>query len=183
MRLSCFESCLEPQDGWYDDKYRYEMYHDSTGSSKTIFKVLFDEIKDSKNLYIERKVKSITAVGEIAKLLFDDFDNDRYKYYWRGRPDIIVQITDKVTDKLVKLILCEVKHTQSKDYMLTGLEELMDYIMLVKDKTKAYLYSEQNDTLVKGILFVDDIYFNHIEDNIIKVISVRDKGTFKCLSV
>lgn len=168
---------------WYDDKYRYEMYHDSTGSSKTIFQVLFDEIKESKNPYLERKVKSITAAGEIAELLFDDFDSDRYKYYWRGRPDIIVQITDKVTDELVKLILCEVKYTQRKDYMLTGLEELMDYIMLVRDKMKIYLYSEQNNALVKGILFVDDIDFNRIEDNIVKVISVKDKGTFKCLSV
>lgn len=134
---------------WYDDNYRYEMYHDSTGSSKTIFQVLFDEIKESKNLYLERKVKSINAVGEIAELLFNDFDSNRYKYFWRGRPDIIVQVTNKVTDKPVKLILCEVKYTQRKDYMLSGLKKLMDYIMLVKDKMKVYLYLEENYMLVK----------------------------------
>lgn len=85
-----------------------------------------------------------------AKNLFELVTNTNT--YWSGRPDIIVEIIDKKTQRLKKVVLGEVKFTKNVNYALEGLRELVDYMKLVKHIDGKYL-DEYDDVKIEGILF------------------------------
>lgn len=161
---------------WEKQEEIYELYHDSTGGYDTVFQVSLKEIEDINNPYIRRKLQAINKTSELAAKLLGNNDENRYKYLWRGRPDIIINIRDKESNNLKKLLFGEVKYTLNKDYALEGLKELMEYAMFVKDISGNYLFdiSERHD--IQGILFIDDVDFNKIQDETIRVVSIKDQG-------
>src|SRR5205085_2007404 len=82
--------------------------------------------------------------------------------FWAGRPDILVEVREKASGRLTRIVIGEVKYTNRMDYAITGLYELIDYMMLVKDRTGKYISGsidrEARGTVdVQGMLFVDQI--------------------------
>jgi hypothetical protein len=65
-----------------------------------------------------------------------------------------VEVYQIKTNALRKVILGEVKYTDSVEYAITGLRELMDYMKLVKDYNGTYL-DESERVEVAGMLFSD----------------------------
>lgn len=132
---------------WEDARYQYNIYHDSTGSSRLKFSIPIKEISGTYHPYTKRKIQSLKQADEAINDLFGRVENTRT--YWRGRPDIVVEVYDKKTENLQKVIIGEVKHTVNLGYAKTGLRELADYIHLIKDEDDYYL----NDWIpVHGIL-------------------------------
>lgn len=137
---------------WQDEKFKYNIFHDSTGSKNIIFDVSLDEVKEHPHPYVSQKAQAIEVASQVSIENFgQSFDT---KSFWNGRPDIVVEIFDKETNALRKVIIGEVKYTKSVEYTITGLRELLDYMKLVKDRNGTYLDGSDN-VEVAGMLFSD----------------------------
>lgn len=86
----------------------------------------------------------------------------------------LLEVFDKETDTLVKLIIGEVKNTSNIGYAITGLEELLDYMLLVKNNKGDYLYG--SNIPVEAILCIGKVPFDEIiNSDKVKIIS-REKN-------
>ncbi|MDI3480098.1 MAG: hypothetical protein PWQ14_1244 [Rikenellaceae bacterium] len=154
---------------WQDDNYYYKIYHDSTGSDKILFNISRDEVINSDNEYLNRIVKSKDFSQNIAKKIGYNIKND----LWSGRPDILIEKIDKINDKIVKIIIGEVKYTSDINYLLIGLQELAEYIYLIKNiEIKGqYLIDNYNSNIeIEGILFADKVKIDNNFDFLNKII-------------
>lgn len=157
---------------WEDELYAYEIYHDSTGSGELLFQVNLDEVDNSENDFLNRSVCSYKKAMKLSEQIFR---SNLDKSYWRGRPDILIEIKDKNTNTLKKVIIGEVKYTDKIETAKIGLKELLEYIMLVKDSDSNYLYNEEKGEVeIKGILFLDNVEALDIENELVKVINTND---------
>ncbi|WP_100011644.1 hypothetical protein [Lentibacillus sediminis] len=159
IKHSAAESQLHLMDGsqsmaasWNKEDYVYKLYHDSVGSGTVLFRIAGSEIKESDNLYLKQKFQSMKTANEITEKIFGKKKSDDL---WRGRPDFLLEIVDKRTDELVKIVIGEVKNTARMEYAITGLEELLDYLHFVKDRKGAYMLDGNVD--VSGMLCVGDV--------------------------
>ena len=144
-----------------DEKDTYSIYHNSTGSSDLTFKVEKEEIEDliGKNEYITRLVDISKDFSVIFEGLFNRQSFD-LNLIWSGRPDFLIEVRDKETKILKRIILGEVKYTIDYNYMLEGLRQLLEYMYFMKYKNKEYIYKNQN-LEIKGMLFVDNVPLEH----------------------
>ena len=113
-----------------------------------------------------------------AKELFGDI-GDRYNSLFNGRPDVLIEVRELSTKKLVKAIIGEVKHTTDRDYAIQGLKELIEYINYIKQKISSrYEYiSNIREIDIKGMLFLDNIKVNQLTNKDIKIITIRERET------
>ncbi|MFS0823190.1 hypothetical protein [Bacillus sp. 1P02SD] len=136
---------------WMDEEFVYKIYHDSTGSNRIQFNIKAEEVMQIHHPFIEKKLSSAADAEQIAREVFGQgFDTSTF---WSGRPDIIVEVVDKQSNELKKVVIGEVKHTSRVEYAITGLRELMDYMKLVRDGEGNYL--EERDIEVNGMLFTE----------------------------
>ncbi|WP_121615364.1 hypothetical protein [Virgibacillus halodenitrificans] len=153
------DSELELMDGrnnlvaaWEDDTLVYHIYHDSAGSSQIHFRTSTEEVRKHGHPFLDRKLDSVEQSTNLAKELFGrGFDTSTY---WSGRPDILVEVYDKASSELKKLVIGEVKHTTRVEYAITGLRELVDYMKLVRNKNGSYL---DESVRVQGMLFTEQL--------------------------
>ena len=160
---------------WEDKKFIYKLYHDSTGSNNLLFSIGLDEIRDIDNSYLKRKIKVIEDTKTVAVELFGE--SDLHNNLWNGRPDILLEIFDKYNNQLLKVIIGEVKYTTDKNYSIKGLEELLEYIYFVKErnvKGKYILNNPHSNIDISGILFVDNIDFKPLDNQLIKVVNINE---------
>ena len=161
---------------WEDDIHVYTIYHDSTGSNELMFKISVEEVKNSSltNEFLKRQIKVYDKFREIGSKLFKDREIN--ENIWQGRPDIIIEVRNKETNKLKKVVLGEVKYTTDKNYVLQGLRELLEYIYFFKDKYGRFVYESINQEIkVKGILFTDKIEHDYINNELVEVVSYGSK--------
>jgi hypothetical protein len=157
---------------WESSSHVFKIFHDSTGSAGIHFLVSSNEIANSNNSYLIQKFRSFTFSRELAVSIFG---KRKENYLWQGRPDIIVEVFQKKTNELVKLIIGEVKNTNKIEYAITGMEELLDYIHMVKNNKGEYLLD--SPTIVNGILCVGDVPYNHdVSSELVKVVK-RGRGS------
>ncbi len=150
---------------WEDDRFRYRIYHDSTGKMK------FQENLEDVNLpeedgYLYRQGKVIKKWQELAEEAFDLKGTDQL---WGGRPDILLEKYRKFEDskdELVGLFIGEVKYTENPDYAAQGLKELLEYMSFVRGKD-GYLSDKSgvfDDPGITGALFTDELEGEEVED-------------------
>lgn len=157
---------------WKTNEKIYYIYHDSVGSSNISFHISSDEVAGTHHPFIAKKLTSMKNALAVAQASFkSQFDINTY---WRGRPDIIIEIYTKETSELKKVIIGEVKDTKKTDYAVTGLRELMDYMELVKDKNGNYL-KELKEDMVEGRLFIGEINVNNTLKNHVKIHSLINR--------
>jgi hypothetical protein len=165
------ESQLHLMDGsqnlvasWDTEAHLFKLYHNSTGSGKVKFSISIDEISESNNVYLKRKYQSFTSANVLA---YEFFGRNKSDFLWQGRPDFLLEVYDRQTSNIVKIIIGEVKNTSRVDYAITGLEELLDYLHLVKDSKGDYLLG--GSVNVQGILCVGDVPLMSSNSELIKV--------------
>lgn len=158
---------------WHDESYVYKLYHDSTGSNQIKFSVLTNEVRQHEHPYISRKLSSLTKAEKLAKDLFSQsFD---ISTFWSGRPDIIVEIYEKNTNVLKRVVIGEVKHTTRIEYAVTGLRELVDYVTFIKDSNNNN-YMDQSDRItISGMLFTDKINVNQPNHTRLNLMEIADQ--------
>ncbi|WP_064094125.1 hypothetical protein [Rossellomorea aquimaris] len=163
---------------WSDKDFLYKMYHDSSGSSQIRFNITTNEVSLHEHPFIRRKLGSMERAERFANEFFGKGLNT--STYWSGRPDILVEVYDKGTKKLKKVFIGEVKHTSRREYAITGLRELVDYISFIKDETNQYM-DQNNGVEVRGILFTDNLNLNDSLENELDLSKLHDEITFVSL--
>ncbi len=153
------ESKLHLMDGsqnmvasWENNCKLYNLYHDSTGSNQLQFRVQTDEISESNNLFLKQKFQSATNSN---LLVAQFFGHNQSNNLWRGRPDFLLEVYDKETGGLKKVVIGEVKNTSKMEYAITGLKELLDYVHFVKDAKGDYLLG--SSVIIEGMLCLGDV--------------------------
>lgn len=146
-----------------DETKEISIYHNSTGTSELVLNVKKDEIENlvRKNKYITRLLGISNDFYDIANTIFDNKQIDSTSI-WSGRPDILIEIRNKKSGKIEKIIIGEVKYTIDENYMLEGLRQLLEYMYYLKDYNKHYIYKNKNIE-IEGMLFVDDIKLNKLK--------------------
>lgn len=153
---------------WSDDRYRYELYHDSAGSRNLLFHVGIEEAREVYHPFIDRKIASMTQAAMVSAHAFgSSFDKGSL---WNGRPDLLVEVYNKDSGKLVKVVIGEVKHTSNMEYAKVGLRELVDYMRFIKGSSGQYL-TESKEIEIKGMLFLDNVYVKQSEFGDIRIVN------------
>lgn len=151
---------------WEKEQQEYHLYHNSAGSDRISFHIAAREVEASNNPYLERKYDSFTSYNKLANTFFNRTPNNSL---WRGRPDFLLEVLDKDTGELVKLIIGEVKNTSRVEYASTGLAELLDYVHFVKDSKGEYLFG--GSVIVQGMLCVGNVPVNEaLDTDLIRVV-------------
>ena len=139
---------------WEDDDYRYSLYHDREGSTLINFCIKLEELAGANKEYLKR-IYHARKTGQ--ELIQDFFGTKKSNIYWKGRPDLLLEVVNKETGELAKLIIGEVKYTSSKGYARQGFEELIDYLALVKGDDGYKNCPDLSNDKIKGILCLDNI--------------------------
>lgn len=160
------EECLASLE---DEDHIYKVYHNRKASSYLNFNVDISEVRNSENIFLKKKVKSLDRKSQIYRELED---KDISNIFWSGRPDLLILKIDKESESIDYIEIGEVKYTNEKTYMYQGLEELLEYIYFIKDRDSNYI--ENVD--IKGILFVDYIELDKYDFGDIKIIN---RNSFK----
>lgn len=180
-QLHLMDGSKRPIASWDNESHVYRLYHDSTGSGIVQFSIVATEIEESNNLYLKQKYRSFRQTNSLTETIFGRTSHGNI---WRGRPDFLLEIYDKDTSELVKVIIGEVKNTSRTEYAITGLEELLDYLHYVKDNKGAYLLDGGN-VVVEGMLCVGDVEIkNNTAVEMVRVVRQGEKtvlGTDKIL--
>ncbi|MFC5604779.1 hypothetical protein [Sporosarcina koreensis] len=153
-QLHLLDGTQNKMASWESGNHVYHLYHDSTGSRNLKFQVEIDELANSAHPYLERIYPAAIEYRNLSRELFNENKSDAY---WSGRPDFLLEIYDKESDKLSKVVVGEVKNTSNPSYASIGLRELIDYIHLMKDVSGRYLFGTEVD--VSGILCLRDVEF------------------------
>ncbi|NLC65315.1 MAG: hypothetical protein GX752_00075 [Clostridium sp.] len=142
-----------------DDEYLYKIYHDRIGTKYLKFNLAIDEMRNTSNIHLNKKIASLDRRNEISLSLEKDSISTNY---WSGRPDLLIIKLDKKL-KLISLEIGEVKHTNNINYMYQGLEELLEYMYLVRDSNLNYIEFSN----ITGVLFTNNIKLNRFDfDNV-----------------
>jgi hypothetical protein len=163
---------------WEDTKYTYRMYHDSVGSF--LFHERWSDIQlPEEDGYLRRLDVIISRLNKIASDWIGRSEGDTI---WGGRPDIILEQYFKEDNKLSRLVIGEVKYTESLQYATQGLRELLNYMALVKGNigaTEFYLHRDLDsifsNELVKGWLFLDNVDADDYVDTSVAIVQTHDK--------
>ena len=164
---------IEPNNNlvaeWSENGYIYRIYHNSIGSlnfSENITDIMQRYSNDDN--FIGRKLRAQNQTIMMASI---------NSFWIGGRPDILLEKYD-INNKLLSVLICEVKYTNNKDYALVGLKQLIEYIALAKSSDE---YLEQRDQLfqnlkiIRGCLFIGEAEgLNIIDHDKIKVIKYGD---------
>ncbi|MCK8825678.1 hypothetical protein [Fuchsiella alkaliacetigena] len=135
---------------WSKNSKDYFLYHNSTGSSNLNWRVDLEEIEHSQLPYLQRRGRAHKKSQFWAAQIFDSQIND---IFWQGRPDLLIEVIDTKSGNLKKVIIGEVKYTDRIATAKQGLQELADYLELLKVEGQ-YLEAELE---VEGILFLDRV--------------------------
>lgn len=131
-----------------DGEFYYKVYHDRAAKDYLNFQIHKAEIEGTQNDYLNRKLTVIDQKNKIMRLL----GKNPSSTVWSGRPDLIIIKLNKNDEMIMGIEIGEIKYTKNLDYLFIGLEELLEYMHLVKDKND-YIHQDK----IKGILFVDDV--------------------------
>lgn len=155
---------------WVKGTYEYRVYHDSVGSDDLYFNIMNSEIAHSEHPYLQQKYQSFQTAAHLADQYFQSVTSNTI---WQGRPDFLVEIRESESNKIVRLIIGEVKNTSRVNYAITGMRELLDYIYFVKDVKGNYLCKK---IPVEGILCVGDIEWSVSEETVKGPVQLVKRG-------
>ena len=152
-----------------DGEFYYKVYHDRAAVEHLKFQIHKSEIGGTENDYLNRKLQVINRKNKVMRLL----GKNPSSAVWSGRPDLIVIKLDKKDGTIVDIEIGEIKYTKNLDYLLVGLEELLEYMYLVKD-TNNYIDQDK----IKGILFVNDIHLDINRFDNIEIVTKKELESY-----
>lgn len=163
---------------WISNDKMYRMFHNCAGSNGLELRITNSDLQeelpnggqntiDSMN-YMERLITIIERKNEIS---VEVFDIDTEKRQWTGRPDIILEeYTGE--GELNGVFIGETKYSRSSSYLSKGLEEILEYLHLVR-QGDSYL-THNSDSEIEWIqagLFADGLEFGDHSDENVEIIS------------
>lgn len=133
---------------WEEKEKIYTIYHNSSGSEDVEFKVGIDRIQNTDNWYLNKQLKIIENTNKKIQELYPD-KKEKYNYIYNGRPDILLEIRNKISMEIEEIEIYEVKYTEKIEYIIEGIRQLEEYKAFINTKrtinVKGYLCFINNE--------------------------------------
>lgn len=141
---------------WEAQERKYFIYHDTRGSGRLNWQVNLNELEETSDPFLRRRVEGYKLSQELNKSIFN---KELSNTYWQGRPDIVIEIVNQENKKLEKVIIGEVKYTNNFDTVKQGLTELIDYLVLIRDENGYFSNNKLTEPRIEleGLLLFDEI--------------------------
>lgn len=152
---------------WAEDGAVYRLQFRSTGSDPPTFHIpltdmnaelaTLDDIFPGGSSYLQRRRKSVNSAADAKEEMLGKSNVERS--VWSGEPDLLLTKWDNESEELRGVFVGEVKYTDSNDPSRVadraseGLEELTEYMELLRDSTGNYLASDDSSIPVSGAVF------------------------------
>jgi hypothetical protein len=154
FRLYPIESGPNPLATLEGDRYTIDVYHDRSGELS--FHVPLSEMDGVEEDYVQRLRNIQRRHGDLVDAFLGEETQDSL---FSGRPDIVFEVYDSPQrEKVVSVILGEIKYTDSRQTFTRGLEELLKYIEFAQQEG----YLSDQDVEIRGILITDDVEPNAV---------------------
>lgn len=150
---------------WVWDEYEYFIYNDVLEREGLSFKIDRNRAEVDANLSTISMTRSETSYFEREAVVVDQgveigaeaFGTTPSGALWGGRPDILMIKRRRDTEALEAVLIGEVKYTQDKQYMVEGLEEVLEYTYYAQDESGTYLVDSPPEIpdWIYPVLFVD----------------------------
>jgi hypothetical protein len=147
---------IEPGSGlvakWEHEGLTYELYHDSSAGFRFEEPETIDDLL-GRHMANDSVGRGLKALDKSLRMTSIDPKS------WRGRPDLVLKTLSK-DGVVVAVTVMEVKYTDSKDYALKGLKELLEYVALAREQEE---YIEGLGELfvqhvrLKGVLLLGEV--------------------------
>jgi hypothetical protein len=149
---------------WERDGREYELYH-TGGNHPLEFKIPLREAEAGLDTdephegYFER---SFAARERSIDYAYRAFSKDRRsRTMWSGTPDILLLQSDAETGNLERILVGEVKYSSNTSYLKEGIQELLEYVYLMKDEggliIDAPYAQEEIPAIIEPVLFTDGL--------------------------
>lgn len=150
-----------------------KVYYDQTGPLK-----FFDQYPELEELpaetpeVVRRQVRAFqsyrTAVGEFL-------DRDVSEGYFGGRPDMLLLEFDD-EGELARVEVGEIKYTKSSNTFASGLQQLLEYLHLLRTDGEYLLPEDQQPGEVKlaGVLFTDGAETEREKHDLVRHVTTND---------
>lgn len=173
---------------WDESGHEYRLHYRSTGDSPIQFSVPIDDAKQEIEIldrhcsngatYTQRFREAKERTADIKEEALGKTGVQRN--FWKGEPDILLTKRDEVSDELKNVFLGEVKYSESgaptkvENRASSGIEELMEYIELVRDSKGRYLSSTDSPVRVEGAVFTRDFEPKQSSSQGIRIVTYDD---------
>ena len=135
-----------------DGEKQISVYHDSSGGLR--FKERIEEQNQTAVAQSQFLRRHKQAAAEYTTLSDHLLDEQRSMSLYSGRPDIVIEVSNTDTDTLSSVIIGEVKYTTNTQTLLSGLEELTEYMNYCRQDGQ---YIRESNIDMTGLLVTDGV--------------------------
>jgi hypothetical protein len=169
---------------WQDTESTYELYRTNRTKGPLDFSVPLSTVETELETvpgepegYLPRMFAAEKHAASYADTAFGISSNSNI---WAGIPDIILYKLDRDTGALQNVLLGEVKYSDNKSYLKSGIRELLEYVYLCSNSTDGYLlegpYQDGGiDDRIEAVLFTKQVSGEVSDDSL--PISIVEYGS------
>lgn len=169
---------------WQDSESTYKFYRTNRTKGPLDFSVPLstvetelDTVPGEPEGYLPRMFAAEKHAASYAETALNISSNS---YIWAGIPDIILYKLDRNKGALQNVLLGEVKYSDNKSYLKSGIRELLEYVYLCSHSTNDYLiegpYQHGGiDDRIEAVLFTKQVSGDVSDDSL--PISIVEHGS------
>lgn len=169
---------------WRDTESTYELYRTNRIEGLLDFAVPLSTVETEVETalgepegYLPRMFAAEAHAASYADTAFEISPDSNI---WAGIPDIILYKLDRDTGSLKKVLLGEVKYSDNKSYLKSGIRELLEYVYLCSNSANEYLLekpyrSSGIDDRIEAVLFTKQVSGEVADDSL--PISIVEHGS------
>ena len=169
---------------WRNTESTYELYRTNRTEGPLDFAVPLSTVETEVETalgdpegYLPRMFAAEAHAASHADTAFDISPDSNI---WAGIPDIILYKLDRDTGSLKKVLLGEVKYSDNKSYLKSGIRELLEYVYLCSNSANEYLlekpYRDSGiDDRIEAVLFTKQVSGEVADDSL--PISIVEHGS------
>jgi hypothetical protein len=169
---------------WRDTESAYGLYRTNRTKGPLNFAVPLSTVETEVETapgepegYLPRMFAAEAHAASYADTAFDISPDSNI---WAGIPDIILYKLDRDTGSLQKVLLGEVKYSDNKSYLKSGIRELLEYVYLCSNAAGEYLLEKpyQDDGIddrIEAVIFTKQVSGKVADDSL--PISIVEHGS------
>jgi len=169
---------------WQDTDSAYELYRTNRTEGLLNFAVPLSTVESEVETapgkpegYLPRMFAAEAHAASYADTAFDLSPDSNI---WAGIPDIILYKLDRETGALQNVLVGEVKYSNNKSYLKSGIRELLEYVYLCSYAADEYLLErpyqdDGTDDRIEAVLFTKQVSGEVADDSL--PISIVEHGS------
>jgi hypothetical protein len=163
-RMNAVDSRTNQVAQWTEDRKDYELYH-TGGQDNLEFSINLSEVESEIEAadidtggYLQRQFDTQQRAVEYAR---EAFGTNPQETAWSGTPDILLFESDTGSEEWQRVLIGEVKYSDTTSYLKRGIQELLEYIHLATEEG-SYISDGvgvlgETSNRVEGVLFTKEL--------------------------